>query len=96
MTNDASEELAFVLESIDRVQIGLACQHCEVTMEFVEALVIEGVIEHQANELDDWHLTHAQYQQLRRAARLYQDLGINPPGIALALDLLTQLESYRR
>lgn len=93
MTSNTPTDLVLSIETIDRVQISLACQHCGITMDFVEALVIEGVLEHHPDTLDEWQLTQTQYGQLRRAARLHHDLGINPPGIALALDLLAQLES---
>ncbi len=95
MIENPPTDIAVSIEVFDRVQVSLACQHCKVSMEFVEALLIEGVFDHQESKLDDWQLTQNQYGVLRRAARLHRDLGINPPGIALALDLLAQLERNR-
>ena len=92
----ASDGSEAKVELIERINISIACEHCGVTMDFVEALVFEGVLELETIQLDDRQLTQPQYRQLRQAARLHRDLGINSPGIALALELLAQLEASSR
>lgn len=96
MTKSSYTEAAFAIESIEQIHIELARQHFQITEEFVEALVVEGVFEPRSNSIGNWHLSANQYHLLRRAARLHHDLGVNPPGIALALELMAQLDAQQR
>ena len=75
-------------EVIGDVSLGEACQLCHVEIEFIHALIEEGALEIAG---DDPVLDRGQFARLRKAVRLHRDLGVNPPGIALALDLMDQL-----
>ena len=44
---------------------------------------------------DSIELSLAELRRVRRAQRLQRDLGVNTPGIALALELLEEVESLR-
>ena len=61
-------------------------------VEWVEEGVIN-VIEVKASE---WRFRGAEVRRARIALRLERDLGINAPGVALALELLEELEQLRR
>lgn len=76
-------------EVIGQVSIEEACQICHIEVEFFHALVDEGVfdISGEAPSLRD-----AQLARLKKASRLYNDLGVNPPGIALVLELLERAQ----
>jgi chaperone modulatory protein CbpM len=57
--------------------------------------VEEGVL--TVIEVDtEWRFSGAALRRARIALRLERDLGVNLPGIALALDLLEELEQLRR
>jgi|ERR1700722_9318643 chaperone modulatory protein CbpM len=60
--------------------------------EWVEQGVIE-VVEINAAE---WRFNGAQLRRARIALRLERDLGVNAAGVALALELLQELEQLRR
>ena len=75
-------------EEITRVGLHEACQLCHVEIEFLYALIEEGALETVGEEPI---LDRSQLARLRKAARLHHDLGVNPPGIALVLDLMDQL-----
>ena len=77
---------------VRRITVVEACRICRVEIDFVESLVLEGVFEFENPEPADWTLDARELSQLRRAARLAADLGVNPPGIALALELLGRLQ----
>jgi chaperone modulatory protein CbpM len=49
-------------------------------------------------ELDaaEWRFSGAQLRRARIALRLERDLGVNAAGVALALELLEELEQLRR
>jgi chaperone modulatory protein CbpM len=61
-------------------------------VEWVEHGVIE-VVEMNAAE---WRFSGAQLRRARIALRLERDLGVNAAGVALALELLQELEQLRR
>jgi len=59
-------------------------------------LVEEGVITAIEIETAEWRFGGAEVRRARIALRLERDLGINLPGVALALELLEELEQLRR
>lgn len=67
------------------LQLVDACHLCRVEVSFFEALVAEGVF---SARVATAQLEPSELALLRKAARLHLDLGINPPGIALVLELL--------
>ena len=80
------------------------CRICGVHAEFLLALVEEGVIAPQpprgrrvrVRRPAEWHFDGVAVVRVQRAVRLQEDLGVNLPGVALALDLLDELETLRR
>jgi chaperone modulatory protein CbpM len=59
--------------------------------ELIVTLVHEGVLEPLGDSPDDWHFAGAALQRARSAVRLMRDLEINPPGVALALELIDEI-----
>ncbi|MGF6756982.1 chaperone modulator CbpM [Paraburkholderia sp. GAS42] len=57
--------------------------------------VAEGVFDPDGTGPQDWRFSGASLRRVRTAQRLAHDLQINPPGIALALDLLDQIDALR-
>jgi chaperone modulatory protein CbpM len=68
---------------------------CSVSTEQIVALVEEGVLEPIGEEPDDWRFRATNLTTVRVAVRLQNDLGLNPAGVALALDLLSEIETLR-
>ena len=68
------------------------CQACGVTTELVVEMVQEGVIEPEGARRRDWRFHGEALVRAQRALRLVDDLQVNWPGAALALDLLEELE----
>ncbi len=58
--------------------------------------VEEGVISVLQIDVSEWRFGGAALRRARIALRLQRDLGVNLPGVALALDLLEELEQLRR
>jgi len=71
------------------------CRACEADEESVVAWVLEGVLEPAGDSPGDWRFRGECLRRARMARRLAQDLGINPPGVALALDLLDEIARLR-
>jgi len=71
------------------------CDACSSSTEWVMELVEEGALEPVGREQSQWQFTGTNLQRAHTAMRLQRDLGINLAGIALALDLLDELETMR-
>ena len=84
-----------VLDENFRLTLVEVCQICEVSAERVIQLVDQGVIEVEGAEPPDWYFGALAFQRLQAALRLERDLGVNPAGAALALDLLEELKRLR-
>lgn len=79
------------------------CRVCGVHAEFLMELVEEGIIVPETprrgrrmTAAHRWHFDGIAVVRVQRAVRLQQDLGVNLPGVALALELLDELESLRQ
>ncbi|WOD14345.1 chaperone modulator CbpM [Paraburkholderia kirstenboschensis] len=57
--------------------------------------IAEGAVEPQGTTPCEWRFSGAALRRVRTARRLAQDLEINAPGIALALDLLDEINALR-
>lgn len=81
----------------ERVELTLhdMARRCAVEIEFIITLVDEGVLEPRGRQPEEWYFDGQDLIRLRRALRLQQDLEVNLPGVALALELLEELEELR-
>jgi len=77
------ENIALDLDELSR---SLQCE-----ADLIVTLVHEGVLEPLGEVPAQWRFEAASVQRARRAVRLVRDLDINPPGVALALQLLDQI-----
>ena len=57
--------------------------------------VAEGAFEPTGAAPPEWRFSGASLRRVRTACHLARDLQINPPGIALALDLLDEIEALK-
>lgn len=70
-------------------------KRCAIEAEVIVEYVEFGVVEPEGKTRRDWRFNSSQYLRLCRALRLSQDLGINVPGVALALELLDEIEQMK-
>ncbi len=95
---------AELLDEQLRLDLRDMCRICGVHAEFLMELVEEGIITPQlprrraraSAPLRAWQFDGIAVVRVQRAVRLQQDLGVNLPGIALALELLDELEHLRQ
>jgi chaperone modulatory protein CbpM len=71
------------------------CTACHVEAEWVTNLVNYGAIDPVGTDQAQWRFAGIAVVRVQRAKRLERDLGLNLPGVALALDLLDQIEELR-
>jgi chaperone modulatory protein CbpM len=91
-----------IIEEGLEVSVADLCRMFAVEERHIVELVEEGVLGGQGTvsviEVDktEWRFRGAEVRRVRIALRLERDLGINVPGVALALQLLEELEQLRR
>ena len=70
-------------------------QVCGISAEVLTLLVGEGLLSPLGHSPDDWRFDAHQINRIRRAQRLSQDLELDWPATALALDLLDEIQRLR-
>jgi chaperone modulatory protein CbpM len=71
------------------------CHACSTSTEWVIELVDEGVLEPIGQDHSHWRFSGTNLLRARAAMRMQQDLQINLAGVALALDLMEEIEAMR-
>jgi chaperone modulatory protein CbpM len=68
---------------------------CSSSTEWIIELVDEGVLEPIGQERTHWRFSGPNLLRARAAMRLQHDLNVNLAGVALALDLMDEIETMR-
>jgi chaperone modulatory protein CbpM len=81
----------------EQVELSLSdlCRACSRHAEWVIELVTEGVLDPVGNNQVQWRFSGLSLQKAHTAMRLERDLGLNIAGVALALDLMDEVEVLR-
>jgi len=82
----------------DKLELTLEdlCDRCELSATEITAYVEEGIIEAEGAAPAKWRFSRMNVIEVKRAQRLTNDLGLNPAGAALALELLKEIEGLKR
>jgi chaperone modulatory protein CbpM len=84
-----------VLDERYELTVTEICRACYGTQEWVTELVAEGVLEPVAGKPGEWRFPGTSLARARTAMHLQRDLGLNIAGVALALDMLDEIEALR-
>jgi chaperone modulatory protein CbpM len=84
-----------VLDETLLVGIDELTQLCGVSNDLLRHLVSEGLLQPTGETPASWRFSGLEVRRARRALRLRRDLELDWSGIALALDLLDELEVLR-
>lgn len=94
-----SKQTATVIDEQNALTLTELSHACSVQSGYIIELVDEGLltpeIAEEEHEPYRWRFTGAQMRRARMALRLQSDLGINLAGVALALQLLDEIETLR-
>lgn len=82
-----------ILDEADEITLADLTRACRVQADWVMELVEEGVIEPRQKGGPQWRFAATTVVRVQKARRLHSDLGINLPGVALALQLLDRIEA---
>jgi chaperone modulatory protein CbpM len=72
------------------------CRIARTSVERIALLVEFGILEPEGTGHEDWRFAPHALPVVRRAHRLTRDLGLDAAGVALALELLEEVETLRR
>jgi chaperone modulatory protein CbpM len=84
---------ATVIDEDTPMTLAELARACRAQEEQVQVWVVEGVLEPIGRAPHEWRFSGAALRRARLAITLSRDLEVNPPGIALALDLMEQIEA---
>ncbi len=84
-----------ILEEQTGLTLADVCRACAVHAEYIIELVEEGVLVPVGREPVYWRFNGVHMRRANVAMRLQRDLGINLAGVALALQLLDEIEALR-
>ena len=98
--SEISAELrAIIVDEQNALTLSELSHACAVQTGYIIELVDEGLltpdVAAEEHESDRWRFTGTQMRRARMALRLQNDLGVNLAGVALALQLLEELETLR-
>lgn len=71
------------------------CDICDISADDINELIAYDIIHMPQNTPDLWIFNVAHVQRIKTAMRLQRDLEINLAGVALALELLDELDELR-
>lgn len=84
-----------ILEDQTGLTLADLCRTCAVHAEYIIELVEEGVLLPVGRKRVSWRFTGDHLHKVTVAMRLQRNLGINLAGVALALQLLDEIEALR-
>lgn len=85
-----------VLDEQGEFTLAELCRVCDLSTQQATEMVAEGVLNPRGREPVSWRFHSTELVRVQRALHLQRDLRVNLPGVALALDLLDELEELRR
>lgn len=84
-----------VLDEAVCFSLGELSRYCDVSAELLIEMVDEGVLVPEGRVPSEWRFRGPQLARAQVALRLAEDLRVNLPGAALALELMDELEQLR-
>lgn len=84
-----------ILEEQTGLTLADVCRACAVHAEYIIELVEEGVLAPAGREPASWRFTGIHMHRTTVSLRLQRDLGVNLAGVALAFQLLDEVEVLR-
>ena len=84
-----------IVEELTELTLVDVSRACAVHVDCIVELVREGVISPTGREPHRWRFSGTHMRQATVALRLQRDLGVNPAGAALVLQLLDEIEALQ-
>jgi chaperone modulatory protein CbpM len=91
----ATHFTAAVVEEDVHMSLFELCHACRAPEEQVRVWVVEGVLEPTGQSPENWRFTGPALRRAKLALTLSREFEINAPGVALALDLLDEIDALK-
>lgn len=83
------------LEEYPELDFEEVCSALNIDSHFIHELIEYGIIESQEIPLQSWRFNLNHLRRIRTAKRMQHDLEVNLAGVALAFQLMDELEELR-
>jgi chaperone modulatory protein CbpM len=94
--NKDSLLIGVLIEETTTISFVEVCRKYNIPKELLSEMVEQGLFPNQPNEPEKITLSQKELRRIESAFRLHRDLGINLPGVALALELLEEMEKMHQ
>ena len=94
MTNQLSYSVEILDDSCE-LSLAELCQICSLRTQNIIEMVEEGLLEPRGSNPEEWHFSGPTLRRVEVSVRLQQDLRVNLPGAALAVELLEEIQRLR-
>lgn len=91
----SSHLTATLLDDATPMTLAELARACRAAEGQVHVWVVEGVLQPIGDSPPEWRFTGPALRRARLAVTLTRELEVNAPGVALALDLMDQIESLK-
>jgi chaperone modulatory protein CbpM len=95
MNNEQDVRVGVIVDESVEFSLTELCRSYRVRSEVIIQLVEAGAFEARGPEPAHWRFSGPALRRIERALNLQRDLEINAAGVALALDLLDEIERLR-
>lgn len=85
-----------LIEETTTISFVEVCHKYNIPQELLSEMVEQGIFPDQPNKPEEIALSQKELRRIESAFRLHRDLGINLPGVALALELLEKMEKMHQ
>lgn len=96
MNNDPSIHTAHILEGEHALTLIELAEAIQAEHDFILALITHECIAPRGQDAENWRFDSLCLKRARIARSFSMDLGVNMPGIALALDLLAHIDTLKQ
>ena len=84
--------IGVLIEETTTISFSEVCRKYNIPKELLIEMIEQGLFPNQTTQIEQVALDQKALRRLESAFRLHRDLGINMPGVALALELLEEIE----
>ena len=91
-----TDDQCTIFDDTGKYSLRELCNVCKVHAQFIQDLIDEGILSPQGQNPREWKFAAIEIKKIQISIRLQEDLRINLPGTALALELLDEIEKLQR
>jgi len=95
MTRNEDLLTGVILDETIELTVDELCRSCSTRRDTILSMVEEGILQPVNRTGVSWRFTGVSVKRAIKATKLHRDLELNLPGVALALDLMDEIDRLR-